>query len=228
MSFGTVVFDAYGTLFDVAGAARIAAREDGHSALAQHWPGLAETWRRKQLEYTWIRAITGRHADFATVTADALDWTLASLRIDDAMLRARLLALYDHLPAYPEVKPSLGLARERGARLAILSNGTPEMLRRATTAAGIDDLFAAVLSVEEVGIYKPHSSVYDLVERHLNVPAQKVLFVSSNGWDIAGAGAFGFRTLWINRGELPVDRLPHWPDHRAPDLTALASLVGPS
>ncbi len=174
MPISTIVFDAYGTLFDVAGAARLAATEPGQSALAAVWPRLAEDWRRKQLEYTWLRAIMGCHADFASVTADALDWAMEAAGLADAGLRARLLALYDHLPAYPDVPDALDRLAARGATLAILSNGTPAMLAEAATrAAGIGTRFAALLSVEEVGVYKPHTSVYGMVARHLGARARR-------------------------------------------------------
>jgi 2-haloacid dehalogenase len=220
------VFDAYGTLFDVAAAARQAAAEPGAGALAQVWPLLAEEWRRKQLEYSWLRAIMGLHADFAEVTAEALDWALEARGLGaDHALRARLLALYDRLEAYPEVPSVLMRLRGDGARLAILSNGTPAMLASATASAGIAGLFDAVLSVEEVGIYKPSSRVYALVETRLGVAPREVLFVSSNGWDIAGAARFGFQTAWVNRAGLPVDRLPHGPQHILRDLTALPDFL---
>jgi 2-haloacid dehalogenase len=219
MALTTLIFDAYGTLFDVAGAARIAAAEA--PALAGIWPRLAADWRAKQLEYTWLRAIMGDHRDFAGVTADALDWAMAAQGVD-AGLRARLLALYDDLPAYAEV-PGV-LAALPGARKAILSNGTPAMLARACASAGIAVHFEALLSVEEVGIYKPATAVYDLVQAQMGVARDQVMFVSSNGWDVAGAARYGFRTVWVNRGGLPVDRLSHAPAHIIPDLTHLPAL----
>jgi 2-haloacid dehalogenase len=220
-----VVFDAYGTLFDVAGAARLAASEAGGEALAKVWPMLAEAWRRKQLEYTWLRTLMGSHADFAQVTADALDWALAELRLADPNLRARLLALYDALPAYPEVPQALSSLKAKGYRLAILSNGTPGMLRSAVTAAGIGDLIEAILSVEEVGAYKPLSRTYHLVEARTGAPRDKVFFVSSNGWDAAGAAHYGFTAIWVNRLGQPVDRLPTGPAHIVPDLSHLMQIV---
>jgi len=220
------VFDAYGTLFDVTAAARQAAAEPGAEALAPVWPVLAEEWRRKQLEYSWLRAIMGLHADFAEVTAEALDWAMEARGLGaDHRLRARLLALYDGLEAYAEVPAVLARLRAGGAKLAILSNGTPAMLSAATASAGIAPLFDAVLSVEEVGVYKPSARVYDLVEARLGLPPREVLFISSNGWDIAGAARFGFQTAWVNRAGLPVDRLPHGPKHILRDLTALPDFL---
>jgi 2-haloacid dehalogenase len=220
-----VVFDAYGTLFDVAGAARLAASEPGGEALTKVWSGLADTWRRKQLEYTWLRSLMRAHADFAQVTADALDWALEAHGVADPSLRVRLLALYDALPVYPEVPQTLASLKARGLRLVILSNGTPGMLRSAVTAAGIGGLIEATLSVEEVGAYKPLDRTYDLVETRTGVPPDGVLFVSSNGWDAAGAAHFGFATVWVNRLGLPTDRLPKGPTHIVPDLSHLLRIA---
>ena len=220
-----VVFDAYGTLFDVAGAARAVAAEPGGEGLADLWPRLAEDWRTRQLSYTWLRSLMGQHADFAQVTADALDWTLDRHGLADSALRARLLALYDRLPAYPEVPAVLAALRSRDIPTAILSNGTPAMLSSATEAAGIGHLIGAVLSVEKVGIYKPHPSVYALATAQFGCAPDRILFVSSNGWDIAGAAAFGFRTAWVNRTSQPEDRLPARPAYVLTDLTAISDLV---
>lgn len=226
MPITTIVFDAYGTLFDVAGAARLAAAEPGGSALADSWPRLAGDWRRKQLEYTWLRAITGRHADFEAVTQDALDWAMEAAGLADAALRARLMRLYDTLPAFPEVPGVLERLARSGRRLAILSNGTPRMLQAAVASSGLGPSLNAVLSVEEVGIYKPASAVYALVPTRLGAAAAETLFVSSNGWDIAGAAGFGFDTFWINRAGDPVDRMPHRPARIGRDLSALLELPG--
>jgi len=219
------VFDAYGTLFDVAGAARLAAGEPGGGALAEAWPKLAEDWRLKQLQYTWLRAITGRHADFWQVTGDGLDWALeASGLAGDAALRDRLMDLYRTLPAYPEVPAMLAALKARGLATAILSNGAPGMLADAVASAGIAGDLDAVLSVEEVGVFKPARAVYDLVGQRFGCAAQAVLFVSSNGWDAAGAADYGFRTIWVNRAGQPADRLPGTPAHVLPDLAGLADL----
>lgn len=221
MMLTTLVFDAYGTLFDVSAAARRAATEPGFAALQTLWPRLAEDWRRKQLEYTWLRSLMGVHADFAAVTADALDWAMAAQNLSDPALRTRLLALYDHLDTFPEVPSVLAALKARGLTLAILSNGTPAMLDRAATTAGIADMFAAVISVEPLQTYKPTPAIYALVQSQLGPTPDQVLFISSNGWDIAGAGQFGFTTAWINRGGAPVDRLPHRPDRILSDLSGL-------
>jgi 2-haloacid dehalogenase len=218
------VFDAYGTLFDVAGAARAAAAEPGGAALAATWPRLAADWRQKQVEYSWHRTLTGHHTGFDRVTADALDWAMAAAGLEDGPLRARLLSLYDRLPAYPEVPGVLAALATRGLRLAILSNGTPAMLAAATAAAGIAGAFEAVLSVEEIGRFKPAPAVYALAETRLGLRRDEILFLSSNGWDIVGAAAFGLACVWVNRNAAPAERLPHGPAAILADLTALPDL----
>lgn len=215
------MFDAYGTLFDVNAAARLAASEPAHSALASHWPQVAAHWRAKQLEYTWLRAVAGRHCDFWQVTQDGLDWALEAAGLDDPATRTRLLDLYWELPAYPEVGAMLATLKSRGAKTAILSNGSPDMLNAAVKSAQIGDALDAVLSVESVGVFKPHASVYDLVGTHFGCEKSDVLFVSSNGWDAAGAAGYGFTTAWVNRAHAPTDRLYAIPTHILPDLTTI-------
>ena len=223
MPITTIVFDAYGTLFDIAAAARRAGAEMPN--LAPLWPRLAEEWRRKQLEYTWLRSLSGPYADFRSITAEALDWALAAQGIRDQALHAHLMALYDKLDAFPDVPETLHRLKAGGLHLAILSNGTPDMLASAVQAAGLTGLFDAVLSVDPIRIYKPHASVYALVEPATGARPQEVLFASSNGWDIAGAARFGFATAWVNRMALPQDRLTHRPLHEIPDLSHLPWLI---
>lgn len=214
------VFDAYGTLFDVNSAARTA-----QDQLGEKWQPLSELWRAKQLQYTWLRGLGGRHADFWQVTGDALDFAMATLRVDDPALRARLMNLYLALSAYPEVPSTLKRLKAEGMKLAILSNGTPVMLAAAAANAGIADLFDAILSVEEVKVYKPHPSVYGLVCERLNVKAARVCFLSSNGWDAYSGKAFGFRVLWCNRfGQAP-ERIPETPDAQIATLAELPDIV---
>ncbi len=215
-----MVFDAYGTLFDVASAAD-RARDD----LGERWQTLADTWRAKQLQYTWLRSLMGRHTDFWQVTGDALDFALESMAIRDPDLRARLMALYEQLGPYPEVRETLERLRAGGLRLAVLSNGTPRMLSAAAESAKLDHLLDAILSVEEVGVYKPHPSVYRLAVDRLGVTAPKIAFVSSNGWDAHGAKAFGFRVAWCNRTGQPSERLPGEPDIKVRTLAELPELV---
>jgi 2-haloacid dehalogenase len=226
MKITACVFDAYGTLFDVAGAARLAAAEPGQAALAKLWPRLAEDWRRKQLEYTWLRAITGDHTDFRQVTEDGLDWAMDAAGLSDPALRDRLMALYSELPAYDEVPDMLKDLKSQGYATAILSNGSPEMLDSAIASAGIGADLDAVLSVESVGIFKPSPRVYDLVGAHFGTKPADVLFVSSNGWDVCSAARFGFATAWVNRAGLPMDRLPAKPAHVLQDLSAIPQIAG--
>lgn len=209
-----VVFDAYGTLLDVNSAARRQAAEA--PALAPVWQALAADWRAKQLEYSWQRAIRDRHADFAAVTADALDWAMARHGVD-VVHRTALLALYDRLDTFPEV-PGV-LAQLGGHDLCVLSNGTPAMLRAACDSAGIAAHFRALISVEEAGVFKPARAVYDLVAARMG-PGPAV-FVSSNGWDASAAADYGFRTVWVNRAGLPRDRLPGALSAEMPDLSGL-------
>lgn len=222
----TCVFDAYGTLFDVSAAARKAAQEPGRAALKETWPQLAEHWRAKQLQYTWLRAVTGEHTNFWNVTRDGLDWALERCGLDrDPKLREALLALYWELDAYREVPTVLARLKAAGKRCAILSNGNPDMLEGAVDSAGIGTCLDAVLSVEEVGVFKPATAVYDLVGNRFGCARDEVLFVSSNGWDAASASGYGFETAWVNRAGEPMDRLPHEPAHVLPDLSTIPELA---
>jgi 2-haloacid dehalogenase len=214
------VFDAYGTLFDVSSVARGA-----RDALGDRWQALSDLWRQKQLQYTWLRGLAGHHADFWQVTGEALDFALATLRIEDASLRDRLMNLYLSIDAYPEVPGMLAALRQRGIKLAILSNGTPAMLAAAVDHSGLAGYFDAVMSVEEVAVYKPHPSVYELAPRRLNVARGNVCFLSSNSWDAFSAKAFGFQVLWCNRfGQAP-ERIPALPDGEIPDLSRLPQAI---
>lgn len=225
MPIKVCIFDAYGTLFDVAAAARLAAAEPGREALAAAWPRLADDWRRKQLEYSWLRAVMGAHIPFWQVTQDGLDWALEASGLTDPDTRERLLALYWELPAYPEVPAMLARLRAEGFATAILSNGSPDMLQGAVASAGIGALLDDVLSVESVGVFKPAPAVYRLVTDRFACRVDEVLFVSSNGWDAAAASAYGFRVAWVNRAGLPMDRLPGRPHHVLADLTTIPDLA---
>jgi 2-haloacid dehalogenase len=214
------VFDAYGTLFDVASAAQRCA-----DALGETAPRLASVWRDKQLQYTWLRAVQGRHANFWQVTGDALDFALEALGIADPGLRDRLMQLYLTLDAYPEATAALERLRDAGFATAILSNGSPAMLAAAVDHAGLAALFEHVLSVEDLGVYKPHPSVYQLACDRLGVAAEAIIFVSSNGWDAWAASAFGMRAVWCNRQALTRERLPGAPDHEIRSLAELPTLL---
>ncbi|WP_296763386.1 haloacid dehalogenase type II [Sediminimonas sp.] len=226
MPITTCIFDAYGTLFDVSAAARQAAQEPDHASLADHWPAVAANWRLKQLQYSWLRAVTGEYVDFWQVTQDGLDWALEAQGLaGDAALRERLLALYWELSAYPEVPAMLGALKAAGKACAILSNGSPAMLDAAVRSAGLSEWLDDVLSVESVGIFKPAPQVYDMVGQRFGVPRDEVLFVSSNGWDAAAAAGYGFTTAWANRAGEPVDRLPARPDHVLADLDQIPRIA---
>ena len=214
------VFDAYGTLFDFASAAAGCADVLGDDAAR-----LTALWRDKQLAYSWLRAVQGRHADFWQVTGDALDFTLAAMGRDDPALRERLMNLYLTLSPFPEVPDTLRRLRASGMRTAILSNGSPAMLAPLVDAAGLGEMLDAVLSVEEAGVYKPHPRVYQLAVDRLNVAAGEIAFLSSNGWDAYGASAFGMRAVWCNRYAQPAERLPGKPEHEIRTLAELPDLL---
>jgi 2-haloacid dehalogenase len=215
------VFDAYGTLFDFAAAAR-----GCRDVLGESIDKLTALWRDKQLQYTWLRALQGRHADFWQVTGDALDFALETLTIEKPGLRDRLMNLYLTLDAFPEVPDVLKRLKTAGLRTAILSNGSPMMLDAAVKEAGLGSLLDAVLSVEEVGVYKPHPKVYQLAVDRLGVPAGAIAYESSNAWDAYAASAFGMQVVWCNRyGQRP-ERLPGKPDRIVTSLAELPSLLG--
>jgi 2-haloacid dehalogenase len=215
------VFDAYGTLFDV------------HSAVGRYKSRLGEAadavsalWRTKQLEYTWLRSLMGKHEDFWCVTGDALDYAMDAHNVDDSALREALMKAYLALDAYPEVKEVLRALREAGYQTAILSNGSPDMLKAAVDSAGINDLLDACLSVEEVGIFKPHPKVYRLAVDRLGVRAGEISFQSSNAWDAVGAATFGMRVAWVNRFGQKRERLTADPQAEIGDLRQLISVLG--
>jgi 2-haloacid dehalogenase len=217
------VFDAYGTLFDFASAAAGCADVLGDRAAP-----LTALWRDKQLLYSWLRAVQGRHADFWQVTGDALDFALEALLLREAGLRERLMDLYLTLAAFPEVPPVLRALKAVGLATAILSNGSPPMLQAAVENTGLGDLIDLALSVEEVGVYKPHPKVYQLAVDRLALMPDAILFLSSNAWDAYAASAFGLRVVWCNRyGQAP-ERLPGAPDREIRSLAELPELLGAS
>jgi len=214
------VFDAYGTLFDFASAA---ARCEG--APEESRAALTTLWRDKQLQYSWLRTLQGRYVDFWQVTSDALHFTLESLGLADAALHARLMSLYATLDAFAEVAATLAELKRAGFRLAILSNGTPDMLAAATQHAGLAPLFERVFSVDSVGGFKTHPSVYAYALDQLGLRPAEVCFCSSNGWDAYAASDFGMRVAWINRyGQRP-ERLPGSPDVVLKSLAELPALL---
>lgn len=214
------VFDAYGTLFDVHSAVRRHADRLGAAGAA-----VSQLWRTKQLEYTWLRTLMGRYADFATVTADALDVALAAHAVSDAALRADLLRAYQELDPYPEVIEVLHALRQHGVACSILSNGTEAMLTAAVAAAGVEGLIDRVISVDPLGVYKPDPRVYRHAVDLLGRPVREILFVSANSWDAIGAANGGLQTAWINRTGQEPDHLGRDADHQLPDLRGLVALL---
>jgi 2-haloacid dehalogenase len=211
------VFDAYGTLFDV------------HSAVARHAatigfdaPRLSEIWRAKQLEYSWVYSLTGRYERFFVLTERALDYAIARCPGVDPAVKPRLLAAYRTLSCFPEVPRTLETLRRKGFATGILSNGDPAMLDGAVQSAGIAPLLDRVLSVDEVRVFKTDRRVYELVPRAFGASPQEIVFVSSNRWDAAAAGAFGFKPVWVNRAALPDEYLDLPPVATLPDLSGLA------
>ncbi|MBB5537289.1 haloacid dehalogenase type II [Rhizobium giardinii] len=216
MSHAAYVFDAYGTLFDVHAAVRKHAGEMGPEGQA-----FSDLWRAKQLEYSWIRTLMGAHADFWTLTEQALDHAFARFPSADPKLKASLLDAYWHLDCYPEVPSVLKSLKSRGARIAILSNGTPQMLQSAVKKAGLDLIIDDIFSVETVRAFKTAPAVYDMVTTTYRLYPNVVSFQSSNRWDVAGATKFGFRTVWINRGDMPDEYADFGPSLILPSLESL-------
>ena len=196
-------FDAYGTLFDVHSAAAQAG-----DALGEKKDAVSALWRQKQLEYTWLRSLMGRYADFWQVTGEGLDFALKANGIDDPAIQERLMQLYLTLKAYPDVKPMMTELHAAGLKTAILSNGEPKMLASAVESAGLGDDLDAVLSVDELQIYKPDRRVYQMTCDVFGVTADEVCFVSTNSWDARAAADFGYKVAWMNRFNVEPDRLP--------------------
>ncbi len=219
MAYSVYAFDAYGTLFDVHAAVRRHADAVGPDAAR-----LSDIWRAKQLEYSWVRTLMGRYLDFWTLTEQALDFAYAAVPSANRAARAALLDAYRGLDCYPEVPELLRSMKRQGKQLAILSNGSPDMLASAVAAASLEGVFDAVLSVDELSIYKADQRVYELVTTRFRVYPQAVSFQSSNRWDIAGATAFGFRTVWINRAGVPDEYADLSPSAVLPSLQGLADL----
>ena len=213
------VFDAYGTLFDFAAAANSC-----RDVLGEKTDSLTALWRDKQLQYSWLRSLQGHYTDFWQVTGDALDYAIETLGVD-AALRGRLMGLYRRLSAFPEVPDVLRRLKETGFATAILSNGSPSMLSDAVDAARIGALLDAVLSVDEVGVFKTDPRVYQLAVDRMGVPASAICFVSSNAWDAHAASAFGMRVVWCNRYGQRRERLPGAPDREIRTLGELPGLL---
>ena len=214
-----IIFDAYGTLFDVNSAA-----EKCKEKLGDKWEGFANYWRTTQLEYTWLRSLMRRHKDFWQITEDSLDKSMNFYNIDKAM-RSELLNLYKVLSPFTEVRDALNKLKLSNYKLAILSNGTPDLLNELVVSNGLKDIFDDIFSVEEVGIFKPDSKVYDLPINKYNIAKNEVLFLSANTWDVSGAGNYGYNTVWVNRNNNIFDKLDFEPNKQISNLSELLDLI---
>ena len=214
------IFDAYGTLFDVNAACRELSLDVGDK-----WQDLANLWRLRQVEYTWLRNSMNEYVDFWEITSNALDYAMEVLNIKNIKLRDQLLELYLKLEAYPEVKKVLGKLKDKKFRTGILSNGSRKMLDSAVKNAKIENLLDVVISVEECKIYKPSSKVYDLVEIKTDIHKDKVTFFSSNAWDMHAAANYGFKTIWVNRSKGKLERLPGKPNAIVKSLDNIDELI---
>ena len=221
--YKAVLFDAYGTLLDVDAAAAKLAATGRFPELKTLWPELAAIWRSRQLNYTWLRSLSHSYAPFWQLTCDSLDYALESLQLDNQEMRDALLDLYRELDAYDDSHPALDAVHAAGLPAAVLSNGNQQMIDHAFAAAGLTDRLDSLLSVEDVGVFKPDPRVYQLGCARYTAKPEDILFVSSNGWDAAAAGLFGFKTIWANRAGMPVERLPRQPDFIASGLDFVAA-----
>ena len=214
-----IIFDAYGTLFDVNSAA-----EKCKDKIGDKWEDFANYWRTTQLEYTWLRSLMKRHKDFWQVTEDSLDKAMKVFEIDSSM-RNELLDLYKTLSPFKEVPEVLKSLKERDLKLAILSNGTPALLNQLIKSNNLDNLFDDLFSIEEVGIYKPDSKVYDMPIKKYNVKKNEVAFLSANTWDVSGGGNYGFNSIWVNRNNNVFDNLDYKPQNEIKNLKELLNII---
>jgi len=214
-----IIFDAYGTLFDVNSAA-----EKCKDKIGDKWEGFANFWRTTQLEYTWLRSLMDRHKDFWQVTEDSLDKSIKVFNIDPSM-RNELLNLYKILSPYKEVPETLKTLKEKKFKLAILSNGTPSLLDELVKSNHLDNLFDDIFSIEQVGVYKPSSRVYDMPIKKYNINKSEVAFLSANTWDVSGGGNYGYQSIWVNRNNNIFDNLDFKPKYQITDLNKLIQLV---
>jgi len=214
-----IIFDAYGTLFDVNSAA-----EKCRSKIGDKWESFANYWRKTQLEYTWLRSLMGRHKDFWQITEDSLDKSMQVFNIDKAM-KNELLDLYRILSPYSEVKETLEKLKEKKYKLAILSNGTPSLLNELVKSNDLQNLFDDIFSIEEVKIYKPSSKVYDMPIKKYNIKKEDVAFLSANTWDVSGGGNYGFSSVWVNRNNNIFDNLDYKPQNEIKNLKKLIDII---
>ena len=214
-----IIFDAYGTLFDVNSAA-----EKCKSKIGDKWENFANYWRKTQLEYTWLRSLMGRHKNFWQITEDSLDKSMKAFKIDIGM-KNELLDLYKILSPYPEVKETLEKLKEKKYILAILSNGTPDLLNELVKSNDLQNLFDDIFSIEEVKIYKPSSKVYDMPIKKYNMKKEDAAFLSANTWDVSGGGNYGFSSVWVNRNNNIFDNLDYTPKNEISGLNQLLDIL---
>ena len=214
-----IIFDAYGTLFDVNSAA-----EKCKGKIGDKWEGFANYWRTTQLEYTWLRSLMNRHKDFWKITEDSLDKSMKFFKIDNSM-RNDLLDLYKVLSPFSEVKETLKKLKKRDLKLAILSNGTPSLLENLVKNNNLENIFDDIFSIEEVGIFKPDSKVYELPVNKYNIKKDEILFLSANTWDVSGGGNYGYNSVWVNRNKNIFDNLDYQPLDEIHDLSELLEII---
>jgi len=214
-----IIFDAYGTLFDVNSAS-----EKCKDKIGDKWEGFANFWRTTQLEYTWLRSLMKRHKDFWQVTEDSLDKSIKAFNIDKSM-KNELLDLYKILDTFPEVKDVLKKLKEKKYKLAILSNGTPAILNELVKSNNLDNTFDDIFSIEEVGIYKPDSNVYDMPIKKYKIQKEEVAFLSANTWDVSGGGNYGYSSIWVNRNNNIFDNLDYKPKIEVENLKQLLEII---
>jgi len=214
-----IIFDAYGTLFDVNSAA-----EKCKEKIGDKWEDFANYWRITQLEYTWLRSIMNRHKDFWQITEDSLNKSMKKFEIDQNM-RSELLDLYKILSTYPEVKKTLEELKSKNFKLAILSNGTPDLLNQLVKSNSLQEFFDDIFSIETVGIYKPNADVYNIPIKKYNISKNEVLFLSSNTWDVSGGGNFGYKSIWVNRNNNIFDNLDYSPEFELKNLKDLLDII---
>ena len=214
-----IIFDAYGTLFDVNSAA-----EKCKDKIGDKWEGFASYWRTTQLEYTWLRSLMKRHKDFWQVTKDSLDKSMKAYEIDSSM-RNELLDLYKILTTFKEVPEVLKSLKEKNFKLAILSNGTRSLLNELVKSNNLDYIFDDIFSIEEVGVYKPDSKVYDIPIKRYQIQRNEVAFLSANTWDVSGGGNYGYNSIWVNRNKNTFDNLDYVPKYQIEDLSKLLDII---
>ena len=214
-----IIFDAYGTLFDVNSAA-----EKCKEKIGDKWEGFSNYWRITQLEYTWLRSLMKRHKDFWKITEDSLDKSMKAYKIDSSM-KNELLYLYKILSPFNEVPEVLKTLKKKNLKLAILSNGTPSLLNQLVKSNNLENIFNDIFSIEEVGIYKPDSKVYDMPIKKYQIKKEEVLFLSSNTWDVSGGGNYGYNSIWVNRNNNIFDNLDYKPKNEIKNLTELLAII---